>query len=337
MNTTSLDAKFVLKNFWNYFWRVPPFLFLFRAYYSLRSSRPVWFYLLNHASRKHFQQNPSHLNAVQERIVRELNENGISVSHFNDLFPGFDFQPLQDRAQRYLQDPAKQAQIKIQERDQQTGKKKKYLVELWEKPFCFDPADPLMAVSIHERVLDPINTYLKISSHVSYMNLWYTLPMLKAANYSQRWHRDPDDRSLVKLFLYLFNVEPGGGPFCFVPGSHDLGPYRRTLPSKPPYSTYPKDGDVEKHFSKDQIKICTGKAGTMIFCDTRGLHKGGHAAQNPRYLYNVVYLTDGAIPSEKNKVNFYLNGGLSGSLSLKAKYALSWAGRRPTPAPPTNA
>ena len=80
---------------------------------------------------------------------------------------------------------------------------------------------------------------------------------------------------------------------------------------------------LEKIFSKDQILRCVGKAGTFIFCDTKGLHKGGHATKNPRILFNAVYLTDGALPDEKKKVNYWVEKSIQSKLTAAGQYALS--------------
>ena len=43
-----------------------------------------------------------------------------------------------------------------------------------------------------------------------------------------------------------------------------------------------------------QRKKYTGKAGTIVICDTSGFHRGGHVVDRDRYLYYSYYLTDGA-------------------------------------------
>ncbi|MSR78367.1 MAG: hypothetical protein EXS63_09135 [Candidatus Omnitrophica bacterium] len=274
---------------------------------------------MNKSSREHYRKNIPVMNQAQEKVLRELNQDGISSLPFRDLFPEVDFSLFLENMNQAMSDTSNQMRIREQERGESAASKKYYLVELWKKPFLFDPQNSFMRFGIHERILGIVNQYLEMSSHLSYMNLWYTVPMTKAANYSQRWHRDPDDRKLVKLFLYLTDVDQGAGPFYYIPGSHGQGPYGKVLPSKPPYSTYPQEGKVEKFFSKEQIRTCTGPAGTLIFCDTKGLHKGGHATENPRILFNAVYLTEGAIPAEKRKVNFYV------PKDFNREYALSWS------------
>jgi len=43
------------------------------------------------------------------------------------------------------------------------------------------------------------------------------------------------------------------------------------------------------------IQKCFGKAGTVIFADTSGLHKGGYVLSAPRLMYTATYLTKAAV------------------------------------------
>ncbi len=36
---------------------------------------------------------------------------------------------------------------------------------------------------------------------------------------SQRWHRDYNDKHLLKVFLYMSDVDEAAGPFEYVPGN----------------------------------------------------------------------------------------------------------------------
>ena len=50
---------------------------------------------------------------------------------------------------------------------------------------------------------------------------------------SQRWHRDFNDRHLLKAFLYLVDVDEETGPFEYVAGSARGGPLRHHWPWRP--------------------------------------------------------------------------------------------------------
>ena len=58
------------------------------------------------------------------------------------------------------------------------------------------------------RLLDLANTYLGMWSKLEYVDLWYTPAADEGERKSsQRWHRDFNDRQLLKAFLYLSDVD----------------------------------------------------------------------------------------------------------------------------------
>ena len=36
---------------------------------------------------------------------------------------------------------------------------------------------------------------------------------------------------------------------------------------------------------KNDIRVCTGRAGTVVFCDTTTLHRGGYATKSERTMF----------------------------------------------------
>ena len=64
------------------------------------------------------------------------------------------------------------------------------------------------------RLLDLANTYVGMWSELEYVDVWYSVPQPEAAERisSQRWHRDYNDKHLLKVFLYLVDVDESMGP-----------------------------------------------------------------------------------------------------------------------------
>ena len=82
-------------------------------------------------------------------------------------------------------------------------------------------------------------------SKLEYIDLWYSPPAAERLERvaSQQWHRDFNDRHLLKAFLYLVDVDAGAGPFEYVPGSAGSGPYASEWPWRPLGTTYPGEED----------------------------------------------------------------------------------------------
>jgi hypothetical protein len=101
------------------------------------------------------------------------------------------------------------------------------------------------------------------------------------------WHRDIEDRRILKIIIYLNDVEEQHGPFEYVPLSL-TSIYQPNF-----YRLIPKiknsginDETLSKIIPKSAWKSCTGAAGTVIFADTRRLlHHGTLRTQERSTLF----------------------------------------------------
>src|SRR5215218_7091532 len=75
-------------------------------------------------------------------------------------------------------------------------------------------------------ILDVVNSYFAMYTRLRQFNFWRNFATKTPPRNSQLWHRDPDDRLIVNLFVYLSDVDSGAGPLSYVPGSHGLGDLR---------------------------------------------------------------------------------------------------------------
>jgi hypothetical protein len=93
------------------------------------------------------------------------------------------------------------------------------------------------------------------------------------------WHSDAEDRRIIKIFIYLNDVEEKTGPFEYIPRSLTL------LFSWNYFRLYYKlfksnylgidDEEVKPIIPKSAWKSCPGAAGTVILVDTKNaLHHG---------------------------------------------------------------
>ena len=63
--------------------------------------------------------------------------------------------------------------------------------------------DPWFRAAASRRLLDIANAYLEMWSKLEYVDVWYSVPQPADAERisSQRWHRDYNDKHLLKVFL----------------------------------------------------------------------------------------------------------------------------------------
>lgn len=252
--------------------------FLIRPYYAIRSSWPVWYYFLNRKRRKAYQLYTPALHAEERRIVDNLKRHGIAITHIDVLFPGENTLP---EIIRYAD--AKMATDR--------ALKKKSGFEFDKSSFVTDRDSVFGRLSLRKNIVEVVNAYMGLFSKLFYFELRVTLPVSAGAKpvQSQRWHRDPEDKKMCKVFIYLTDVDEGSGPFTYVLQSHYGGKWRGIFPQRPPQGMYPAEGAIEAIVPPEDIKVCTGRAGTVIFCDTSGLHKGGYAVSRERIMLIIGY------------------------------------------------
>ena len=256
-----------------------------RPYYALRNTEVVWGKLLNREGRKLYRAHPSALNTLQKTLLGELKDEGICSTTLEELFHE---KPLLDELHGHAFGLLSSASRRT---------KKAYLKFLFERVPLLDMGNPFVALALEGRILDIVNAYMGLWSKFRAFTLNLTAPMPDGAKeiYSQRWHRDSEDKRIVKVFLYLNDVDESAGPFMYILGSHYGGKWSKIFPQDPPYGSYPPQGAVEKIIPESDFKACTGPAGAIIFCDTTGLHKGGHAKSGERLMFTAVYTSKGCV------------------------------------------
>ena len=104
-------------------------------------------------------------------------------------------------------------------------------------------------------------------------------------------------RPILKAFLYLDDVGPDQAPFVYLPGTHKPASWRRR--HERDFDTYGSTGPFG-HFFPQEMRalkaeygwedvVCTGKAGTLILADLRGLHRGTPLKEGRRILLNQTF------------------------------------------------
>ncbi|MCB9959725.1 MAG: hypothetical protein H6843_14105 [Rhodospirillaceae bacterium] len=107
---------------------------------------------------------------------------------------------------------------------------------------------------------------------------------------SQLWHRDRTDTNILKVFAYYTDVDQGTGALEYVPNSL---PKNSKWAEKIPLAentSYPPQELVANLVPKSEIVHCEGRAGSLLFVDTAGLHRGGYATTGERITSQITYL-----------------------------------------------
>ena len=288
-----------------------------RATYSMHDRL-----LSNRRSRRLFARDEPQLDDVQRRIVADLEAQGFSLLTFGELFHDDDlWSDLEVQATRFA---ATTEKALAEDREAlRTHAGKEFVVRLHSYGVELGVDDAWFRACASRRMLDVANSYLRLRSKLEYVDVWYSVPQPETAKRisSQRWHRDFNDRRLVKAFLYLVDVDEGTGPFQYIPGSAPGGPLGDEWPWAPLGNNYPPEGELEKRIAADNARVFTGPKGTVLFCNTAGFHRGGFATERPRVLATATYSSPASLASLTDRS--YTFSGSPDELDPVVRFALS--------------
>jgi hypothetical protein len=188
-----------------------------------------------------------------------------------------------------------------------------------------DLEDPFIKFSLHGRILGVVNHYMEMYSKLLFWELKCAVSKIhiQESIQSQIWHRDRGDKKMLKVFLYLNDVDNANGPFTYLKFSQEGGRWNKLHTRTPPVGAV---GDPYLIPHKD-IQICTGKAGTIIFADTSGLHCGGSvtSAKRRRFMYTSAYVSEASVWPPRYIKNSHRH---EKTLNPEARYAIANAGKK---------
>jgi hypothetical protein len=222
-------------------------------------------------------------------VVEELRRNGCAKSSVRELLPdGGLWDELTEAVSRTQADRADE--IRRTKEGAAGTAYKSYLIEYLGKKPSLDASSVFVRFSLQRPILDLANAYFGMWTLLRQFNVWHNVPTEADPKNSQLWHRDPEDRQILRMFVYMSDVGPQDGPTSYIPASHELGASKirpeAFLENTAWRST---DEQMEKTVPRDRWVIATGERGTIWFIDTRGYHKGGHVRGKDRLLYNAMW------------------------------------------------
>ena len=169
-------------------------------------------------------------------------------------------------------------------------------------PVLYDPDRP---ASVHQRFTDDdlianpdvrafatdlsflsvAQAFLGCKPILSHAGMWWSTTFLKHADSyaAQLYHSDMDKPNFIQFFLYVTDVTPETGPHCFARGSHRGKPLALRRDGRVP------DEEMAQHYAPGDLLELTGRRGTIIVANSRGLHKGKALIRGQRLLMNLIF------------------------------------------------
>jgi hypothetical protein len=281
--------------------------------------------LANRLSRRLYARQPPVLDEVQQGILADLRRDGYSALRLSELVMDeavwaeldADGQAFRAETETGLaaEDGGGSSSLRRRPGKEFVVRKYAYGVKL-------GLDDPWLRFGTNPRVLDLANAYLGLWSKLEYVDLWYTPPTPEdERKSSQRWHRDFNDRHLLKAFIYLVDVDDETGPFEYVPRSAPGGELDSLWPWRPLGDNYPPEAELAARTDGRSVRF-TAPKGTIIFCNTAGFHRGGFATGKPRLLATFTWDSPASLKalSERNYELVRANGA---TLDGPREYALT--------------
>jgi hypothetical protein len=253
-----------------------------RLFFSIRNNKFIYSNIVNLKQKKALSSFNFNFSDTQKRIINDLKTNGISIVGFTELFDTSVLNEMSDW-------------IVNNETNLTAKLKKKYLFSYFgtdDKNLTLDVSNPFVKFYLSDEVLEIASNYLGYIPQLFEVYVEKTMPVgSDTRSYSQNWHRDPEEKKTLKVFIYLSDVTEESGPFTYVLGSSPTGTgkYKNLFPQKLPHGSYPSEIDVTSKVKLEDLLIATGVQGSIIFCDTSGLHRGGYAKSDYRIMSTGFY------------------------------------------------
>jgi hypothetical protein len=100
---------------------------------------------------------------------------------------------------------------------------------------------------------------------------------------TQLWHADGGSLRIFKALVYLNDVDPGGGPFCYVAGSHT-----RRFDGWLERDRF-DDAEMRERYGDDALLRLHARAGDVVFAEATGFHCGEKPVAADRGILIVNY------------------------------------------------
>lgn len=234
---------------------------------------------------------------VERRLLRELERDGVASCTLEELtgdaslFPALEAEVARLAA---AQAPAIDA-MRLGAGDKKA--KKSFLYELLGSRPEFDPASVFGRICLAEPILRVVGGYLGLFGELRYVNVWLNFRTDAPAQRSQLWHRDREDKRIVKAFLYLSDVGPGSGPLVYAPGTHSRGGIDgepESFKEQGHGNSRSEDPQMAAVVPAERWITCTAPKGRLVLVDTTGYHRGGLARENDRLLLSFMFVSPAA-------------------------------------------
>lgn len=306
--------------------------------------RVNWYVSRNPQSQRQFAKHNPTLTSGQREMFESLKSKGVAAASYNDA--GIDsgewnaLQKVVNEFARESTDRVSAATTSYSDamslgslehnrerfrrffQDKGQAKLDDYILKMNAENSVLAQNHPLLGIGLSAPILRVVSSYMNLWPKLIYTDAWYSIPMDPGKRIgSQQWHRDPEDKQMVKVYLYFSNIDESAGAMEYILGTSNsihgegmkVGEWQAAGAN-----LYPSTEVVEQNFANTPHFSCSGPIGTLLFCDTTGLHRGGISRSKPRVVATWTFVT----PASRYQRRFTVRPAQGVSLSEEARFAL---------------
>ncbi|WP_008312556.1 hypothetical protein [Leptolyngbya sp. PCC 6406] len=198
------------------------------------------------------------LSKADLNIVDQLKKEGVVMTSLEDL--AIPLTPQLKKAASYLVEDLENNGVTT---PPSQNKKEAFSHSLPIDPIKISQEHPeIFLWGLEERILDILDYYIGVPSVCHGVNIRRDIVDGKQIG-TRYWHMDGEDRNVVKIIIYLSDVDHHCGPFEYIPKS--LTPSYKTFKNINYTIT---NEDMERVIPASQWRQCIGRVGTVILVDT---------------------------------------------------------------------
>lgn len=199
------------------FTKAPPFTLFGKIFYATIFDTKVYD-LINKKAKSLYQTCNLKLDSIQLKILAELNNNGIATLHIDDLILKKKlFENLNNSTHSLKASKAESLKGQTFYNHKIRGIGRNINGKIIPEPY--------LDLFLSDKLLTIVNAYFGQWSRLNYIDSWYTLEVSDDDLFAstELWHRDHEDKRVIKIFLYLSDVTDDAGPFAYIMGTHSKG------------------------------------------------------------------------------------------------------------------
>src|SRR5690349_21014123 len=199
----------------------------------------AWYVLQNPQRQKEFARERPTVTPAQGELIESLRTQGVAARSFDQagIEPG-EWRRLQEKVGEFARLSAERitaASASYSDklelgslehnrerfrrffRDKSEAKLDDYILKMNPENSAFPSDHPLLTIGLSPAVLHVVASYMGLWPKLIYADAWYSIPVDPGKRIgSQQWHRDPEDKQMVKVYLHFSEIDQSAGAMEYI-------------------------------------------------------------------------------------------------------------------------